>query len=130
LSPVAGLFDLTLSVRSMPEDPPERAAAGWREASGQLDSEEAGDLWTVSVHGADRPGIVHAVTAALAEVGGNVVDLSTHLVGERSNPVYVMTIRALLPAGREGEDAAERVVGAARDLGVHCSVHRDDADLL
>src|SRR4051794_6197421 len=40
----------------------------------------AGEPFVVTVHGADRPGIVHAVTAAVAVAGGNITDLSTRLV--------------------------------------------------
>ncbi|MGH9028882.1 MAG: glycine cleavage system protein R [Acidimicrobiales bacterium] len=128
LDPVAAMFDLTFAVRLMSEDHAPVAAAASDMAPAPIP--ETGDPWTVSVHGADRAGIVHAVTTALAEAGGNVVDLATHLVGEKDSPVYVMTIRALLPPGRDGEVAAERVLSAARELGVHCNVHRDEADLL
>lgn len=86
--------------------------------------------WTIAVHGADRPGIVHEVTSALAAAGGNVVDLSTHLVGDADAPVYVMTLAVTLPAGAEGEAAADRIRQASSSSGVHCSVHRDEVDLL
>jgi len=118
LASAADAFDLTVAVR-----PITSAAA---EASQDTERES----WTVAVHGADRPGIVHAVTSALAETGGNVVDLATHLVGEKDAPVYVLTIRAALPAGAEGDEAAKRVRDSASSLGVHCVVHRDEADVL
>jgi hypothetical protein len=41
-----------------------------------------------------------------------------------------MTVRATLPAGPAGDAAAARVEQAAAALGVHCTVHRDAADLL
>src|SRR5581483_4791551 len=34
-----------------------------------------GSAWALSLHGADRPGIVHRVTALLADHGANIVDL-------------------------------------------------------
>jgi len=86
--------------------------------------------WTVAVHGADRPGIVRDVTTALADAGGNVVDLSTHLVGGAGAAVYVMTLRVTLPGGEAGERAARAIREAAAALDVHCSVHRDEVDLL
>ena len=49
------------------------------------DGEESESL-TISVHGADRPGIVKAVAGALADKGGNVVDLSTQLIGRPNGP--------------------------------------------
>jgi glycine cleavage system transcriptional repressor len=117
LGEVAGRFQLTVAVRPLGDAPA---------------SEEGPptDAWTVAVHGADRPGIVRDVTSALAGAGGNVVDLSTHLVGEAGAPVYVMTLWVTLPTGAAGEAAAERIRQAAAALDVHCSVHRDEVDLL
>ena len=96
-----------------------------RKATPEQDSEPL----TISVHGADRPGIVHAVAGALADAGGNVVDLSTQLVGDSDHPVYVLTLRAVAPAG-SADDVADAVMRTAGELGVHCTVRRDDADVL
>jgi glycine cleavage system transcriptional repressor len=117
LAPVAGRLDLVLSVRPLSER---------HEPATQQDAV----AWTFSVHGADRTGIVHGVTAALAEVGGNVVDLATHLVGDAQAPVYVMTLRVTLPSSPDPEAAALRVQEAAQALGVHCTAHPDDSDTL
>lgn len=116
LAPVADRFDLLLSVRPLAETAPS-SASGMQP-------------WTFALHGADRSGIVLGVTAALAEVGGNVVDLATHLVGASDAPVYVMTLRVTLPDAPDPAAAAERVRAAAEALGVHCSAHPDDADTL
>jgi glycine cleavage system transcriptional repressor len=115
----ARLFDLVVDVRPMSDAEP---------AAKSGDSEPSEPL-TISVHGADRPGIVHAVAGALAEHGGNVVDLSTQLVGEADNPVYVMTLRALAPSGTSDALAAD-VTRTAGAMGVHCTVRQDDADVL
>jgi glycine cleavage system transcriptional repressor len=119
LGDVARRFELVVAVRPLADAP--------RRDGGRAHAVEP---WTVAVHGADRPGIVRDVTRALADAGGNVVDLSTHLVGERDAPVYVMTLRVTLPAGDDAEDAAERIRRSAAALDVHCSVHRDEVDLL
>ena len=118
LGGVAGRFELVVAVRPLGDAP----AAG--------DAAAPTESWTIAVHGADRPGIVRDVTTALAEAGGNVVDLSTHLVGRTDAPVYVMTLWVTLAAGEAGEAAAERIRQAAAALDVHCSVHRDEVDLL
>jgi len=119
LAPVADRFRLVLSVWPLAEDSavPAEAAGG-------------GSPWSIAVHGADRPGIVHGVATALAEVGGNIVDLGTHLVGSADKPVYVMTLRVTLPAQPDPVAAAEQVRSAAEALGVHCTVHPDEADTL
>ena len=51
----------------------------------------------VSVHGADHPGIVAAVTRVLADAGVNVCDLQTRLARD----LYVMIIDVAVPAGAE-----------------------------
>ncbi len=119
LGPAVEQFDLLLAVRPLKDAPPDAAELS------VADSEPL----TVSVHGADRPGIVNAVAGALAERGGNVVDLSTQLVGASDQPVYVLTLRAEAPAG-SGDDVADAVMRTAARLGVHCTVRRDDADVL
>jgi glycine cleavage system transcriptional repressor len=119
LADVAGRFQLMVAVRPLGDVP----------AAGEPEGPPT-EPWTIAVHGADRTGIVRDVTSALADAGGNVVDLSTHLVGGTDAPVYVMTLWVTLPAGAAGEEAAERIREAAASLGVHCSVHRDEVDLL
>src|SRR3954471_14412405 len=54
-------FDLVVAVRAIDDDVP---------------TSPEGDAWTVSVYGADRPGIVHRVASSLAARGVNIVDLS------------------------------------------------------
>jgi predicted amino acid-binding ACT domain protein len=119
IRPAAERFDLVVAVRPLKD-----AAPG--SGSGSV---EDSDALTVSVHGADRPGIVHAVADALAGGGGNVVDLSTQLVGDPGQPVYVLTLRAAVPAG-SADVVADAVMRTASELGVHCTVWRDDADVL
>ncbi|MHB8680879.1 MAG: glycine cleavage system transcriptional repressor [Acidimicrobiales bacterium] len=118
LAPVAQRFDLTVAVRPIDLAP---------ELSG---SEASVEPWTISVHGTDRTGLVHGVTSALAEEGGNVVDLATHLVGTADAPVYVMTLRVTLPAAPDAAAAAERIRLATESLGVRCTVHRDESETL
>jgi len=58
----------------------------------------------ITLYGADHPGIVNAVTAALAERGVNITDLDTHLVGEETEPVYMMILEVALPDGLSGNE--------------------------
>lgn len=118
LEATAKRFDLVIAVKPL-SDPDN--------GEGEGDGEESESL-TISVHGADRPGIVKAVAGALADKGGNVVDLSTQLIGAPERPVYVLTLRAVVPAGTSA-DVEEAVTQTARELGVSCTVRRDDADL-
>jgi glycine cleavage system transcriptional repressor len=133
LTGAAEAFDLTVAVRPLTEAAASLHGVDSATSSGSArrpgPSAEPSESWTIAVHGADRPGIVHSVTRALAEARGNVVDLATHVVGGPESPVYVMTLRVTLPAGETGEAAARRVSEAASGLGVRCTAHRDEADL-
>jgi glycine cleavage system transcriptional repressor len=66
----------------------------------------------LTVYGGDHPGIVHAVTSALAELGVNVTDLETRLAGTADSPLYVMMMELALGEAPEAEvEAALRSVG-------------------
>ena len=71
----------------------------------------------LSVYGADHPGIVHAVSSALAEVGVNITDLETKLTGSEESPVYVMLMEVAL-----GEAAPESVEKALQLAGGEAKV--------
>ena len=62
---------------------------------------------TVSVYGADHPGIVHAVASLLAERGVDITDLTTRLVGGGEGaPLYAMLMEIALPAELHEADLA------------------------
>lgn len=79
----------------------------------------------VSLHGADRLGIVAAVTRVLARAGGNITDLTTRLVG----PLYVLVAEVDLPAGAADAVTAELAETAA-ELGVEVTVRPGEMDVL
>lgn len=84
-----------------------------------------GGHWLLSVHGADRPGIVAAVTGLLAAAGGNITDLSTRLAGE----LYALICEVDLPAEADADALARDVTALGQRLGVHATLHRADADV-
>jgi glycine cleavage system transcriptional repressor len=86
-----------------------------------------GEEWTVSLYGADRPGIVHRVSTALADAGANITDLTTRVIGAEERPVYAMFLDVTAPPGT-ALDAA--LASVAEELGVSCTAHRADADIL
>ena len=88
------------------------------------------DRWTVSVYGADRPGIVHGVASLLADQGVNIVDLSTRVIGSPEQPVYAMVLEVELPAGVDPNALGDRLAEVAAGLGVEASLHSSDADIL
>jgi glycine cleavage system transcriptional repressor len=80
----------------------------------------------VSVHGADHPGIVAAVTRVLADAGVNVCDLQTRLAQE----LYVMIIDAAVPPGLALEELDRRLQAVASEQGVTITVRPVEPDLL
>jgi glycine cleavage system transcriptional repressor len=87
-------------------------------------------MYALSVHGADRPGIVHRAAEALASAGGNIIDLSTRLVGTPDEPVYVLTVTASFAPGIDAEAAIAAVRQSLEAFGVQCHAHRVDIDVL
>jgi glycine cleavage system transcriptional repressor len=66
--------------------------------------DEDGPSHIVTVYGADHPGLVNAVSAALARADVNVTDLNTRLVDQDGDPLYVMMLEVAIPASLpEGE---------------------------
>lgn len=78
----------------------------------------------VSVYGADHPGIVSAVTRALAANHVNIVDLSSRSVGDP--PVYVLGIEAELPEGMDVARLSELLQPVATAQAVNVSVESVD----
>lgn len=58
---------------------------------------DAPQVATISVLGADQPGIVFRVTQLLAEMACNIIDLYTRMLGSADKPVYSMVIEVEIP---------------------------------
>ena len=135
LAPVADRLGLTIVVRPLP--PGSGARGGGDSASGQSNGEAGadgpgadGEVYAFSVHGADRPGIVHRAAEALADAGGNIIDLSTRLVGSDDQPVYVLTLTVGFVPGTDADAAATAVRRSVEAFGVQCHAHRVEFDVL
>lgn len=115
LEPVAAQLGLVMSVRAIDDESPEPAA---------------GAPWSLSIYGADRPGIVHRVTRLLADQGVNIVELTTRVVGEAGRPTYVMLLEITLPAAVDSAVLQADLLTVAADLGVACTLHAVEPDVL
>lgn len=117
LEPLRG--ELVITVRQMG---PEQAHA------------PIGPQYILSVHGADRPGIVAAVTRMIATAGGTITDLTTRLSGS----LYVLTAEVELPPAEPGGLGHDRPQGAdllnraleitAEELGVGITLRPAESD--
>jgi glycine cleavage system transcriptional repressor len=88
-----------------------------------------GERWTVVVYGADHPGIVHGIATALADLDVNIVDLTTRVTGE-DKPIYAMVMEVALSGRITGAELDARLAATASGLGVECTLHPSEADIL
>jgi len=111
----AAELDLVVAVRALDDEVP---------------ASPAGDAWTVSIYGVDRPGIVHRISRLLADQTVNIVDLTTRVIGDPARPAYAMLLEVTVPPELDVDELGERLRELARELGVECSLHASDADIL
>ena len=110
LQPVVnGSLDVT--VREVPEEP---------------QFPPLGATYLVTVHGADRLGIVAQLASVIADAGGNITDLSTRLSGT----LYVLLAEVDLPRSSDIEALRARLAGVSAELGVETSMRLIDNDQL
>jgi len=82
----------------------------------------AGELCLISVYGSDQPGIVYRVTRALADRKVNITDLNTRLIGTKEEPVYVLMLEAILPAGMSVDETSALLENLRQELKVEIGV--------
>ena len=85
---------------------------------------------TLTVYGADHPGIVHAVSAALAERGVNITDLEARLTVSGKRPIYTMMMELELPSEVESEELRRALVEVGSGAGVDVSLREIGAAAL
>jgi glycine cleavage system transcriptional repressor len=95
-----------------------------------LDAPTAPASHSISVYGADHPGIVHGVAELLSRENVNVVGLSTRVVGEGDEAIYVMLLEVTLPGSLSEPALEELLAGVAERQGVDVSVRPVDGDVL
>ena len=129
-----GHFAMTLIVEGAERE----ALAGDLEALGGLETWSVAEVAdagapaqpqpnaVVSVHGADHPGILAAVTRELADAGVNVCDLQTRLAGD----LYVMVIDAAVPDELALDALDERLQAVAAEQGVTLTLRAVETDVL
>ncbi len=76
----------------------------------------------ITLYGADHPGIVNAVASALAERGVNITDLDTHLVGEETEPTYMMILEVSVPEDLTGRGLETSLREVAREQKLELTV--------
>ena len=106
---IDGSLDVT--VREVPEEP---------------ELPPLGSTYLVTVHGADRLGIVARLASVIAEAGGNITDLTTRLLGT----LYVLLAEVDLPRSADVEALQARLAEVSAELGVDTSMRLIENDEL
>ncbi|MHB8295292.1 MAG: glycine cleavage system transcriptional repressor [Acidimicrobiales bacterium] len=121
LGPVGSRLGLLVAARSVRPLPPRDDTVGV--------APPAPLRHVLTVHGADHPGIVAAVTALVARRGGNIVDLRTTLCGG----LYVVTADVDLPGSTDVQALAtlsNEMTAVAQRLGVEAIIRLAGDDTL
>jgi glycine cleavage system transcriptional repressor len=92
----------------------------------ELDQQPVGSTYLVTVHGADRLGIVARLTGTIAAAGGNITDLTTRLTGD----LYVLLAEVDLPPAADVTALRTALAAAARELGVETTLRQVENDEL
>lgn len=83
-------------------------------------SKEIGEIYSIIVYGADKPGIVYKVAKLLADKGINISDLRT----EKSKDLYVMVIEAEFPKNLKIEEFEKDIDRLKHDINVDISLEK------
>ena len=106
---VNGSLDVT--VREVPDEP---------------DLAPLGSSYLLTVHGADRLGIVARLAGVIAEAGGNITDLTTRLSGT----LYVLLAEVDLPRSADVDALQRRLADVSAELGVDTTMRLLENDQL
>jgi glycine cleavage system transcriptional repressor len=87
---------------------------------------DTGNPYVLTVHGADRLGIVAALTRTLAEAGGNITDLTTRLTGD----LYLLIAEVDLPSQVDADALHARLRDVAARLGVEAALRPAEVEIL
>jgi glycine cleavage system transcriptional repressor len=112
LAALTGDGTLEVSVREVPEK--------------RDDAPPEVTTYLLSVHGADRPGIVSEITGVVASAGGNITDLSTRLTGD----LYVLLAEVDLPDIADVDSLRTRLARVSEALAVESTFTVLDSDVM
>jgi glycine cleavage system transcriptional repressor len=95
-----------------------------REVPEEAEGAAVASSYVLTVHGADRPGIVSAVAAEVAAVGGNITDLTTRLAGG----LYILGAEVDLPDTTDVAALEGALSATAERLGVGATLRQVETD--
>lgn len=93
-------------------------------------AEPSGSIWSVTVYGADRPGIVSAIAHTLGSLNVNINNLTTRVADGPAGTVYTMLIDAVVPSDVDADAFTNELSRVGEVLGVTCHATLVDVDVL
>ncbi|EQD32679.1 glycine cleavage system transcriptional repressor [mine drainage metagenome] len=86
--------------------------------------------FSVTVYGADHPGIVSGISERIATLEASIVDMTTRVLHSAGGTTYVMVLEVDPPADLTLETIAAELAEQAEALGVSVRVHQAGDELL
>jgi glycine cleavage system transcriptional repressor len=89
-----------------------------------------GNSYMISINGADKPGIVEAITGVLNRSGVNVIDMETKSSQHTSPPAYYMFLETDVPSKVNIRELKKALAATGKKIGVHVTVTKIESDVL
>jgi len=89
-----------------------------------------GSSYMISINGADKPGIVKAITGVLNKYGVNVIDMETKSSQHTVPPAYYMFLETDVPARVVIRDLKKAHASTGEKIGVRVTITKIESDVL
>ncbi len=90
------------------------------------DIEYTGNNYSISVYGADKSGIVHAITSILSNYDINIIDLQTKVTGRHQSKVYIMILEVVVPINIAEDDWTTALYEKAKEIHTDVTCNKID----
>jgi glycine cleavage system transcriptional repressor len=126
-----GFFSMILLVSSKDEVDTNNLLNEFNELAGiktsikkieQLSKKNLEDTYIISVYGGDKPGLVYAISNALANKKINIIDLQTKVAGKEGSPVYIMVFEVTVPDNIKNEDWINELTSISKEMGTDINI--------
>ncbi len=85
--------------------------------------DQDGIHYSISVYGADKPGIVNAITAEIAKNDLNIIDLQTKITG-KNNKVYIMMLEVVAADDSKESVWQDLLKSAAKKINTEINIRK------
>jgi len=104
LESVEKSMNLTIHLKEIPRQP----GTGARPLSNYI----------ITLHGADKAGIVYKTASLLSEKGINITDLETKILGEEKKKIYIMVLEVFVHSTVDTKKVEDELSSLGKTLGV------------